>query len=177
MAAEGKEYDESKIPNEDGGRDRMVKITRHTCALCEWTWRPLDPAKKPKICPKCKRDNWDKLDQGTRVMEFSNETMLMAAIFGPWPPESNERYYDEINGVSLHDALIDAVNSVEGQDETKVRAVIIERFGLIDRRTKTQKEVGQILNVSRSRIRQIEVSAMRRLRHPARSSKLRPYIR
>ena len=102
--------------------------------------------------------------------EFSNEAMLMAAIFGPWPPEANERYHEEINGVSLHDALVDAVNSIAGQNETNVRAVLIERFGLIDRRTKTQKEVGQILNLSRSRIRQIEISTMRRLRHPARSS-------
>ena len=109
--------------------------------------------------------------------EINNETMLMAAIFGPWPPESNERYYDEINGISLHDALLDAVNSVEGQNETKVKEVIIERFGLIDRRTKTQEEVGQILNVSRSSIRQIEISGMKRLRHPARSSKLKPYIK
>ena len=109
--------------------------------------------------------------------EVNNETMLMAAIFGPWPPESNERYYDAIKGISLHDALVDAVNSVEGQDETNVKAVIIERFGLIDKRTKTQEEVGQILNVSRSRIRQIEISAMRRIRHPSRSSKLRIYIK
>ena len=109
--------------------------------------------------------------------EINNETMLMAAIFGPWPPESNERYYDEINGVSLHEALVDAVNSVEGHNETNVRAVIIERFGLIDRRTKTLKEVGQILNVSSSRIRQIEISAMRRIRHPSRSARLRAYIK
>ena len=109
--------------------------------------------------------------------EINNETMLMAAIFGPWPPESNERYYDEINGISVHDALIDAVNSIAGQNETKIRAVIIERFGLIDRRTKTQEEVGHILNVSRSRIKQIEISALRRIRHPSRSSKLRIYIK
>lgn len=109
--------------------------------------------------------------------ELSNEAMLMAAIFGPWPPDSNERYYDGINGVSLHAALADAINSIAGQNETKVRAVIIERFGLIDGRTKTQEEVGKILNVSGSRIGQIEISAMRRLRHPARSSKLKPYIR
>jgi RNA polymerase primary sigma factor len=109
--------------------------------------------------------------------EFSNETMLMAAIFGPWPPESNEPYYDEINGVSLHDALVDAVNSIAGQNETNVRTVIIERFGLIDRRTKTLKEVGEMLNVSSSRIKQIEISAMRRIRHPSRSSKLRIYIK
>jgi len=155
----------------------MLKVTTHTCALCGWKWRPRDAAKKPRTCPKCRSREWDKLKQSTRVVEISNETMLMAAIFGPWPPESNERFYDEINGVSLHDALVDAVNSVEGQNETKVRAVIIERFGLIDRRTKTQEEVGQILKVSRSRIRQIEISAMRRIRHPSRSSKLRIYIK
>jgi len=109
--------------------------------------------------------------------EINNETMLMAAIFGPWPPESNERYYDEINGVSLHDAVVDAVNSIAGQNETNVRAVIIERFGLIDRRTKTQEEVGQMLNLSRTIIRQIEISAMRRIRHPSRSARLRPYIK
>jgi len=177
MAVEGKEDDKSKIPNQEWGRHKMVRITRNTCALCGWTWRPRDPANKPKLCPKCNSREWDKLNQGTKVVEFSNEAMLMAAIFGPWPPESNERYHDEINGVSLHDALVDAVNSVEGQNETKVRAVMIERFGLIDRRTKTQKEVGQILNVSSSRIRQIEISAMRRIRHPSRSSKLRIYIK
>lgn len=109
--------------------------------------------------------------------EINNETMLMAAIFGPWPPDSKGRYHDEINGVSLHDALVYAVNSVAGQNETNVRAVIIERFGLIDRRTKTLEEVGQILNLSSSRIRQIEISAMRRIRHPSRSSKLRIYIK
>jgi len=109
--------------------------------------------------------------------EVSNETLLMAAIFGPWVPDSNERYYDEIGGVSLHDALVDAINSAEGQNETMVRAVIIERFGLIDGRTKTLKEVGQILNVSSSRIRQVETSAMRRIRHPSHSSKLKPYIK
>jgi rubredoxin len=177
MSAEEKEYDKSRIQNEEYGRDRMVQITRHTCALCGWTWRPRDPAKRPKICPKCKKRNWDKLNQGTRVMEIGNETMLMSAIFCHEFPDSNERYCDEINGVSLHDALVDAVNSVEGQNETNARAVIIERFGLIDRRTKTLKEVGQILNVSSSRIRQIEISAMRRIRHPSRSSKLKIYIK
>jgi len=109
--------------------------------------------------------------------EISNETMLMAAIFGTWPPESNERYYDEINGVSLHDALVEAINSIAGQNETNVREVIVERFGLIDRQIKTQEEVGKILKVSRARIRQIEITAMRRIRHPSRSSKLRPYIK
>lgn len=109
--------------------------------------------------------------------DISNETMLMAAIFGPWPPETDAQYYDEVGGVNLHDALIDAVNSSAGQNETNVRTVIIERFGLIDGRTKTQEEIGQILNVSKSRIGHIEITAMRRLRHPSRSSKLRAYIK
>ncbi|MEI9479687.1 MAG: sigma factor-like helix-turn-helix DNA-binding protein [Deltaproteobacteria bacterium] len=109
--------------------------------------------------------------------EISNETMLMAAIFGPWPPESNERYYDEINGASLHDALIAVVNRIEGQNAVKIKAVILDRFGLIDRRCKTHREVGQNIDISRSRVGQIEISGMRRLRHPSNSSKLKIYIK
>ena len=110
-------------------------------------------------------------------MEISNETLLMAAIFAHGSQESNERYYDEINGVSLHDALIAAINRISGQNATNVRAVIIDRFGLNDRRCKTHKEVGQNINLSRSRIGPIELSGMRRLRHPSNSSKLRIYIK
>jgi RNA polymerase primary sigma factor len=109
--------------------------------------------------------------------EISNETMLMAAIFGPWPPDTNERYHDEINGVSLHDALVDAINSIAGQNETKVSIVILERFGMTDGKLKTFKEVGEILNISATRAVQILASGLRRLRHPARSTTLKLYVK
>lgn len=50
------------------------------------------------------------------------------------------------------------------------------RFGLEDGRARTLEEVGKVFNVTRERIRQIEAKALRKLRHPSRSKKLRDYI-
>ncbi len=56
------------------------------------------------------------------------------------------------------------------------RKVIEYRFGLGDQPPKTLEEVGQIFNVTRERIRQIEVKALKKLQHPMRASKLRMFI-
>jgi RNA polymerase primary sigma factor len=50
------------------------------------------------------------------------------------------------------------------------------RFGLEDGRTRTLEEVGQQFNITRERIRQIEAKALRKLRHPSRSKKLKDYL-
>ena len=49
------------------------------------------------------------------------------------------------------------------------------RFGIEDGRTRTLEEVGKEFNVTRERIRQIEAKALRKIRHPGRSKKLRDY--
>ena len=54
--------------------------------------------------------------------------------------------------------------------------VIKMRFGLEDGSEHTLEEVGQSFQVTRERIRQIEAKALRKLRHPSRSKKLRPYL-
>jgi RNA polymerase primary sigma factor len=51
--------------------------------------------------------------------------------------------------------------------------VLKMRYGLLDGKTKTLEEVGQFFNVTRERIRQIEVKALRKLRHPSRSKQLK----
>jgi RNA polymerase primary sigma factor len=56
------------------------------------------------------------------------------------------------------------------------RRVLQLRFGLEDGRARTLEEVGKEFNVTRERIRQIEVKALRKLRHPSRSRKLRDYL-
>ena len=54
--------------------------------------------------------------------------------------------------------------------------VIKLRFGLEDGRTRTLEEVGKEFNVTRERIRQIESKALRKLRQPSRSRKLKDYL-
>ena len=50
------------------------------------------------------------------------------------------------------------------------------RFGLDDGQCRTLEEVGQVFNVTRERIRQIEAKALRKLRHPSRSRKLKDFL-
>ena len=50
------------------------------------------------------------------------------------------------------------------------------RYGLTDGSARTLEEVGQIFHVTRERIRQIEAKALRKLKHPTRSRKLRDYL-
>ncbi len=56
------------------------------------------------------------------------------------------------------------------------KRVLDLRFGLVDGRTRTLEEVGKEFHVTRERIRQIEAKALRKLRHPSRSKKLRDYL-
>ena len=56
------------------------------------------------------------------------------------------------------------------------RRVLQLRFGLIDGHQRTLEEVGKRFGVTRERIRQIEAKALRKLRHPSRSKKLRDYL-
>lgn len=56
------------------------------------------------------------------------------------------------------------------------KKVLMLRFGLEDGRPRTLEEVGKEFNVTRERIRQIEAKALRKLRHPSRSKKLRDYL-
>ena len=56
------------------------------------------------------------------------------------------------------------------------KKVLELRFGIIDGRTRTLEEVGKEFNVTRERIRQIEAKALRKLRHPSRSKKLRDFL-
>ena len=77
---------------------------------------------------------------------------------------------------AAHQLLKEQVAAVLGSLTGRERRVLQLRFGLEDGRARTLEEVGKEFNVTRERIRQIEAEALRKLRHPSRSRKLRGYL-
>jgi RNA polymerase primary sigma factor len=75
-----------------------------------------------------------------------------------------------------HNMLKEQMDDVLGTLSDRERQVLILRFGLEDGRARTLEEVGKEFNVTRERIRQIEAKALRKLRHPSRSKKLKDYL-
>ena len=72
--------------------------------------------------------------------------------------------------------LKEQLNDVMGTLTSREAKVLRLRFGLEDGKARTLQEVGKEFNVTRERIRQIEAKALRKLRHPSRSKKLRDYM-
>ena len=72
----------------------------------------------------------------------------------------------------LREELANALESLTERE----RQVVKLRFGLEDGRARTLEEVGREFNVTRERIRQIEAKALRKLRHPSRSKRLRDFL-
>ncbi len=72
----------------------------------------------------------------------------------------------------LHEQMRDVLDGLSERE----RRVLEMRFGLVDGQSRTLEEVGSEFGVTRERIRQIEAKALRKLRHPLRSRKLRDYL-
>ncbi len=72
--------------------------------------------------------------------------------------------------------LKEQLQEVLGTLTEREQKVLTLRFGLDDGRARTLEEVGKVFNVTRERIRQIEAKALRKLRHPSRSRKLKDYL-
>ena len=72
--------------------------------------------------------------------------------------------------------LKDEINEVLSLLNERERKVLQLRFGLIDGRQRTLEEVGKEFNVTRERIRQIEAKALRKLKHPTRSKRLKDFV-
>ena len=72
----------------------------------------------------------------------------------------------------LNEQLMDVLSSLTPREEKVLRL----RFGIDDGRQRTLEEVGKEFNVTRERIRQIEAKALRKLRHPSRSRRLKDFL-
>jgi RNA polymerase primary sigma factor len=116
-----------------------------------------------------------------RIMRIAQEPMSLETPIGT---EENSSLGDFIEDDSLpapadqasRHLLKEQMNEILGGLSDRERRVLEMRFGLKDGTARTLEEVGQEFGVTRERIRQIEAKALRKLRHPIRSRKLRDYL-
>ncbi len=88
------------------------------------------------------------------------------------PDEEAQEPSDAASFSLLKDQLEEVLHTLTDREEKVLRL----RFGLDDGRARTLEEVGQVFGVTRERIRQIEAKALRKLRHPKRSTSLKDYV-
>ena len=119
-----------------------------------------------------------------KVREIVKVAQLPISLESPIGEEENSHLSDFIedrNALPPVDAaskqlLKEQIDEVLSSLTPRERQVLRFRFGLEDGRSRTLEEVGKEFNVTRERIRQIEAKALRKLRHPSRSRKLRDYL-
>ena len=88
------------------------------------------------------------------------------------PDESAPAPAEVASSTLLREQLCEVLHTLTPREEH----VLTLRFGLKDGRTRTLEEVGKEFNITRERIRQIEAKALRKLRHPSRSKRLKDYL-
>jgi RNA polymerase primary sigma factor len=115
------------------------------------------------------------------IMKISQEPVSLETPIGEEEDSHLGDFIQDDNAPVPVDAatftmLKEQLQEVLGTLTEREQKVLILRFGLEDGRSRTLEEVGKEFNVTRERIRQIEAKALRKLRHPSRSRKLKDYL-
>ncbi|MCU0552083.1 MAG: sigma-70 family RNA polymerase sigma factor [Leptolyngbya sp. Prado105] len=120
----------------------------------------------------------DKLEQ---VLDVSQRTLSLHAWVGRDEDTELMQLIEDADNVAPNDnldhkLLVDRLNSVLDHLSDREREIIKLRFGLTDGQHYTLSEIGQIYDLSRERVRQIQAKAMRKLRHPRRQALLKDWM-
>ena len=115
------------------------------------------------------------------ILKISQEPVSLETPIGEEEDSHLGDFIKDDNGPVPADAatftlLKEQLEEVLGTLTEREQKVLTLRFGLEDGRARTLEEVGKEFNVTRERIRQIEAKALRKLRHPSRSRKLKDYL-
>jgi RNA polymerase primary sigma factor len=120
-------------------------------------------------------------DKVREILKISQEPISLETPIGEEEDSHLGDFIEDVKAIAPSDAashrllkeqLCNVLNSLTKRE----RKVLQLRFGLEDGRTRTLEEVGREFGVTRERIRQIETKALRKLRHPSRSKKLKDYM-
>jgi RNA polymerase primary sigma factor len=137
------------------------------------TGQPLDPAVERR---------WRRAaTKVRRIIRIAQEPMSLETPIGSEENSYLGDFIEDESVVGPVDAASKQLLKEQMQDildslSERERKVLEMRFGLLDGQGRTLEEVGQEFGVTRERIRQIEAKALRKLRHPIRSRKLRDYL-
>ena len=119
-----------------------------------------------------------------KIVRMAQETRSLDEPIGSSDDDSNSELSEFVRDDSSPTPTEEASNQLLREQmeellrslERREREVLELRFGLHDGQSRTLEEVGQAFGVTRERVRQIETKALRKLRHPQRSRKLRDYL-
>jgi RNA polymerase primary sigma factor len=117
----------------------------------------------------------------SKIMRASEEPMSLEDPVGSEESSQLGDFIEDEDALEPMDAaareiLREQVKNALAVLSDRERKVLELRFGLVDGKDHTLEEVGQFINVTRERVRQIEAKALRKLRHPTRSRQLRDYL-
>ncbi len=151
--------------------NKLIRIQRHLIQELGRDPSPEEIAKEMEIPVEKVRD----------ILKISQEPVSLETPIGEEEDSHLGDFIEDEEALAPAEAasfflLREQLEDVLSTLTPREKKVLQLRFGLDDGRSRTLEEVGQVFGVTRERIRQIEAKALRKLRHPSRSKKLKDYL-
>jgi RNA polymerase primary sigma factor len=151
--------------------NKLIRVSRQLLQELGREPSPEEIAEKMELTP----------DKVREILKIAQEPVSLETPIGEEDDSHLGDFIEDQDALAPSDAaayellkeqLEDVLDTLTDREENVLRL----RFGLDDGRTRTLEEVGKVFGVTRERIRQIEAKALRKLRHPSRSKRLKDFL-